>query len=111
LTGLFPQVESFAVDAKGRAERKIGLVGFYIVCGPVTPMVMSVLAQLSGPTQVTRMRVLVVEDEFLQRHELALTLGAAGYEVDEAADGQIALKRMGQQLPHLILLDLRACHG
>lgn len=53
------------------------------------------------------MRVLVVEDEFLQRREIAVALAAAGYETDEAANGLDALERMRRHLPDLVLLDMR----
>jgi CheY-like chemotaxis protein len=51
--------------------------------------------------------VLIVEDEFLVRLELVQALAGAGYEVDEASNGQIAIERMRHRRPHLILLDLR----
>jgi CheY-like chemotaxis protein len=53
------------------------------------------------------MRILVVEDEFLVRLELSQALAAAGYEVDQAANGQIAIEHLRRHRPDLILLDLR----
>ena len=53
------------------------------------------------------MRILVVEDEFLLRLELSQALAAAGYEVDQAANGQIAIEHLRRHRPDLILLDLR----
>jgi CheY-like chemotaxis protein len=53
------------------------------------------------------MRVLVVEDEFLVRLELCQVLAGAEYEVDQAANGRIAIERMRSHCPDLILLDLR----
>jgi CheY-like chemotaxis protein len=63
------------------------------------------LARSSRAYHLMCMRVLVVEDEFLQRREIAVALAAAGYETDEAS--QDALERMRRRLPNLILLDLR----
>lgn len=41
------------------------------------------------------MRVLIIDDEPHIRHMMRLTLEAAGYQVDEAADGQAGLDRFG----------------
>ena len=56
---------------------------------------------LGGP-----MRVLIVEDEFLLRDDLAQTLRAAGYEVSEASNGRTGLEAMRRDKPQLVLLDL-----
>ena len=54
-------------------------------------------------------RVLVVDDEALVRWTLAETLGAAGFDIVEAADGHAALRAIseGATLPDIVLLDLR----
>ena len=39
------------------------------------------------------MRLLIIDDEPHIRHMMRLTLEAAGYQVDEAADGQAGLDR------------------
>jgi DNA-binding response OmpR family regulator len=52
------------------------------------------------------MRVLIVEDEFLLRDELAEMLTAAGYETIQASNGQMALEQMHRDKPDLVLLDL-----
>ena len=52
------------------------------------------------------MRVLIVEDEFLLRDELARILTAAGYETVQAGNGQVALERLRRDKPDLVLLDL-----
>lgn len=52
------------------------------------------------------MRVLIVEDEFLLRDDLAQALRAAGYEISEASNGRIALEAMRRDKPQLVLLDL-----
>jgi CheY-like chemotaxis protein len=52
------------------------------------------------------MRVLIVEDEFLLRDDLARILRAAGHEAVEASNGRRALERMRSDRPDLVLLDL-----
>jgi CheY-like chemotaxis protein len=52
-------------------------------------------------------RVLLMEDEPEARQIHALALRHAGYEVLEAADGLEAVQTAHEQLPDLILLDLR----
>ena len=51
-------------------------------------------------------RVLVVEDEQGLREPLVYLLEKEGYEVVEAADGNIAIAEFTKQEPDLILLDL-----
>lgn len=50
--------------------------------------------------------VLLVEDELPLRNFLAASLASAGYQVQEAEAGQIALNRASQQPPDLVILDL-----
>jgi two-component system KDP operon response regulator KdpE len=50
--------------------------------------------------------ILVVDDEAQIRTALARALGARGYEVDTAADGQEALDRAATRPPDLVVLDL-----
>ncbi|NJN96619.1 MAG: response regulator [Anaerolineales bacterium] len=52
-------------------------------------------------------RVLVVDDEKTLRHFLRLNLQEQGYEVTEAADGQMALNLIEQQHFAVALVDLR----
>jgi CheY-like chemotaxis protein len=52
------------------------------------------------------MRVLIVEDEFLLRDELARMLTAAGYDTTQAGNGRAALQQMRRLQPDLVLLDL-----
>ncbi len=52
-------------------------------------------------------QVLIVDDEKTLRHFLRLNLQEQGYEVSEAADGQIALKLIEQHRFDVVLLDLR----
>jgi DNA-binding response OmpR family regulator len=51
-------------------------------------------------------RVLVVEDEAPMRTVLADALGAAGFRVLTAADGEAGLKRALDESPDLVLLDV-----
>jgi two-component system response regulator VanR len=51
-------------------------------------------------------RVLVVEDDQPVRELEVAILQQAGYDVDQAADGAIAIERLKAQPPDLILLDL-----
>jgi len=51
-------------------------------------------------------RVLVVDDHAAVRDLLREFLVIKGYEVDEAATGAEALRRLREGRPHLVLLDL-----
>jgi DNA-binding response OmpR family regulator len=51
--------------------------------------------------------ILIVDDETNVRLMLRTALASAGYSVDEAGDGQAALKRLGDQAFALMLVDLR----
>lgn len=51
-------------------------------------------------------RVLVVDDERLNRTLLRSLLQAAGYQVTEAEDGEQALQQLGTEDPDVILLDV-----
>jgi adenylate cyclase len=51
-------------------------------------------------------RVLVVEDDMDMRGRLLETLSEEGWETDEAENGHVALKRISETRPTLILLDL-----
>jgi signal transduction histidine kinase/CheY-like chemotaxis protein len=50
--------------------------------------------------------VLVVEDDQPTREMMVRTLGQDGWKVYEAENGRVALERVGQHIPDLILLDL-----
>ncbi|MBI4379668.1 MAG: response regulator [candidate division NC10 bacterium] len=52
-------------------------------------------------------RVLVVDDEAQAVELLREFLGAKGYEVITASDGAEALRKVKEERPHLILLDVR----
>jgi len=51
-------------------------------------------------------RVLIVEDDVDMRERLRGTLASEGWEVDEAENGRVALRRLSKIRPDLILLDL-----
>jgi CheY-like chemotaxis protein len=51
-------------------------------------------------------RILVVDDDPDARERLRRSLGREGWTVDEAENGRIALERISQARPSLILLDL-----
>lgn len=52
------------------------------------------------------MRILVVDDDPRIRETLAQPLSAAGYEVESAGDGQIALETIETRRPDLLILDV-----
>lgn len=52
-------------------------------------------------------RILLVEDNPMNRRVSQFLLKAQGYIVDEARDGQEALDKVKTQLPDLILMDLQ----
>ena len=56
-------------------------------------------------------RILLVEDDAAFRGSLALLARGVGYEVDEAADLEAARARLGEQPPHLVVLDLELPDG
>jgi CheY-like chemotaxis protein len=56
---------------------------------------------------MTTRTVLVVEDDDDLRETIALTLQLNGYDVREAANGKLALASVEEQLPDVILLDMR----
>jgi len=62
-------------------------------------MSMTARGGVAGP------RVLVVEDEAPLATLLRYNLEKQGFRVDEAADGQEALTRIGEETPDLVLLD------
>jgi two-component system, OmpR family, KDP operon response regulator KdpE len=53
-----------------------------------------------------RSRILVVDDEPAIRRFLRTSLGAQGYQVDEAGDGQAALELLRRAPPDVLVLDL-----
>ncbi|HEY6224500.1 MAG TPA: response regulator, partial [Gemmatimonadales bacterium] len=64
----------------------------------------AVLARYA-PTSATR-SVLVVEDDAATRATLRRALEQHGWQVEEAVNGRIALERVAERVPALVLLDL-----
>jgi CheY-like chemotaxis protein len=65
------------------------------------------VATKAGSVDKQRKKILVVEDDFGLRETLKDVLGQAGYTIDLAENGQIALDKIRTgPLPDLILLDL-----
>ena len=55
---------------------------------------------------MSKWRILLVEDNYLNSDMLSRRLERRGYEVILAVDGQDGLKKAAEMLPDLILLDL-----
>jgi CheY-like chemotaxis protein len=51
-------------------------------------------------------KILLVEDNELNRDMLSRRLARKGFEVSTAADGEDALARVGSEAPDLVLMDL-----
>ena len=62
---------------------------------------------VTGMEQVPKRRVLVVDDEANAREALASILADEGYEVSQAADGQLALTAIDTFAPEVVLCDVR----
>ncbi|MGE0527268.1 MAG: diguanylate cyclase [Bdellovibrionales bacterium] len=61
---------------------------------------------VGSPIENKKRRILIVDDDETQRRLVAKALGFEGYQVEQAESGQVALKRMTEWRPHLILLDM-----
>jgi len=72
----------------------------------LTNLVPSELKKASQTVQEPRARILVVEDEAVNQKVIATILKMAGYEVEIAADGIIALMKIGKDKFDLILSDI-----
>jgi len=59
------------------------------------------------PADQPEARVLLADDSAVERQALAHLLRQAGYQVDEADDGEAAILFLKQKLPDLLLLDLQ----
>jgi CheY-like chemotaxis protein len=59
------------------------------------------------PRAVAAERILIVDDDESIRQIVRMCLSDEGYLVFEAANGQVALNRLDEFQPNLILLDLR----
>lgn len=56
---------------------------------------------------MSRNRILVVDDDSSLRRVMKMQLEEAGYQTTLAADGEEAWKLLSEQLPHLVITDLR----
>lgn len=72
----------------------------------VKPIRKDVLLTSIRRLQPQRRPVLVVEDDRLTREMTSRMLRSEGYEVMEAENGRVALERIAEQLPSVVLLDL-----
>ena len=50
--------------------------------------------------------ILTVDDSASIRETISFTLRTAGYDVVEAVDGQDALNKMAERVPHMLITDL-----
>lgn len=53
-----------------------------------------------------RTRILIVDDEVNHRRSLSISLRMEGYDVIEAADGELALAAIADQPVHVVICDL-----
>ena len=51
--------------------------------------------------------ILVTDDDDDFREALSEVLAQAGYPVQQAENGEVALTRVGEELPGIVLLDLK----
>jgi len=51
-------------------------------------------------------KILIIEDDKFLRELIIQKLGKEGFEVDEAAEGEEGIKRLQENKPDLVLLDL-----
>src|SRR5688572_19713859 len=54
--------------------------------------------------------ILVVDDDLGLRHALVEALVDAGFAVEQASDGRLALRQIARQMPDLMLSDVRMPH-
>lgn len=52
-------------------------------------------------------KILLVDDDKLLRESMGAMLRSGGYQVVEAADGQAGLEVAAQEVPHLVITDIR----
>ena len=58
------------------------------------------------PLDASAVRLLVVDDNEMNRDMLARRLGSRGFQVEAAADGELALRRLDQERFDVVLLDV-----
>jgi DNA-binding response OmpR family regulator len=64
------------------------------------------IQEVSGVSENTRQRILVVDDDEHIQKSLAQYLEMEDFDVDVASSGQEALEQAGRQTPDLVLLDI-----
>ncbi len=52
-------------------------------------------------------RVLIVEDDLISRKMVRDALRAAGYETEEVNSGELALQKIAESTPDLVVMDIR----
>src|SRR6185369_8105031 len=62
---------------------------------------------MAAPPGTGQQRILVVDDDRAMVGALTMLLGEAGYEVMTAYDGEAAVRRLRDERPDLVLLDIR----
>jgi CheY-like chemotaxis protein len=79
-----------------------------LVASPAEPLLASPAIPLTSPPRAPeRYRILVVDDQVNELHELCLLLRLFGHEVHAAHSGQEALALSATTQPQVVLLDLR----
>lgn len=105
---------------KNLVEMMGGQVELQSVVGQGTTVTFRILASIAdtlgdiavgriakGARQVPRLRVLVVEDEKINAMVISAMLGKLGHEVELAANGRLALKKMREQPFDCIFMDIQ----
>ncbi len=59
-----------------------------------------------GLKRGSKRRVLIVDDSLTSRHLVGFVMGEAGFDVDEAGDGESALDKAHKNPPDLVVLDV-----
>ncbi len=87
-----------------------GLAGVTVEQDPTVALIQSVATSLHSPTSslptVNQGKILVVDDNPVNRDLLLQRLSRQGYEVTTAADGQEALEHLATAVVDLLLLDV-----
>ena len=98
-----PVIMTSVVAQQGRGQA-LGATDYFVK--PIDWDRLKGLMERYRPEAPEDARVLVVDDDADARERLRRSLGREGWTVDEAENGRIALERVSQARPSLILLDL-----